>query len=171
MALVRENAIDLIISDIDRFVRGMNLPAEYKTGYVGQSNEMGKAGFYFLLAFALSFVFMYIVLAAQYTEGQAVTQGERVVRKLPLLRLGMTDRTKSDVPTPVPSVTTSSIPLPEIAASPCMSASFTTRTGFLSRFSSSAASGNPFHCRSARFGAFKILPRRTTPGKPTETRS
>ncbi|HVF48166.1 MAG TPA: efflux RND transporter permease subunit, partial [Pyrinomonadaceae bacterium] len=55
-----------ITSEIDRFVREMNLPAEYKTGYVGQSKEMGKAGFYFLLAFALSFIFMYIVLAAQF---------------------------------------------------------------------------------------------------------
>jgi len=38
----------------------------YTTGYIGQSKEQGKAGFYFLLAFALSFVFMYIVLAAQF---------------------------------------------------------------------------------------------------------
>ena len=44
----------------------MNLPSGYTTGYVGQSKEMGKAGFYFLLAFALSFIFMYIVLAAQF---------------------------------------------------------------------------------------------------------
>ncbi len=55
-----------ITSEIDRFVEELKLPPGYTTGYVGQSKEMGKAAFYFLLAFALSFVFMYIVLAAQF---------------------------------------------------------------------------------------------------------
>jgi HAE1 family hydrophobic/amphiphilic exporter-1 len=55
-----------ITAAIDEYVKTLNLPADYKTGYVGQSKEMGKAGFYFLLAFSLSFVFMYIVLAAQF---------------------------------------------------------------------------------------------------------
>ncbi len=55
-----------ITSAIDSYVKDLNLPATYRTGYVGQSKEMGKAGFYFLLAFALSFIFMYIVLAAQF---------------------------------------------------------------------------------------------------------
>ncbi|MEO7658584.1 MAG: efflux RND transporter permease subunit, partial [Pyrinomonadaceae bacterium] len=55
-----------ITSAIDSYVKELKLPVEYKTGYVGQSKEMGKAGFYFLLAFALSFIFMYIVLAAQF---------------------------------------------------------------------------------------------------------
>lgn len=55
-----------ITAGIDQFVKEMNLPSEYRVGYVGQSKEMGKAGFYFLLAFALSFIFMYIVLAAQF---------------------------------------------------------------------------------------------------------
>jgi HAE1 family hydrophobic/amphiphilic exporter-1 len=55
-----------ITSEIDKFVKTLSLPAGYRTGYVGQSKEMGKAGFYFLLAFALSFIFMYIVLAAQF---------------------------------------------------------------------------------------------------------
>ncbi len=51
---------------IDEQVAGLNLPAGYTTGYVGQSKEMGKAGMYFLIAIMLSFVFMYIVLAAQF---------------------------------------------------------------------------------------------------------
>jgi len=55
-----------ITSAIDSYVKDLDLPATYRTGYVGQSKEMGKAGFYFLLAFALSFIFMYIVLAAQF---------------------------------------------------------------------------------------------------------
>ena len=55
-----------ITSAIDDYVKTLNLPSDYKTGYVGQSKEMGKAAFYFLLAFALSFIFMYIVLAAQF---------------------------------------------------------------------------------------------------------
>jgi HAE1 family hydrophobic/amphiphilic exporter-1 len=55
-----------ITSAIDEYVKTLNLPSDYKTGYVGQSKEMGKAGFYFLLAIMLSFIFMYIVLAAQF---------------------------------------------------------------------------------------------------------
>jgi len=55
-----------IISALDRYVSELHLPVEYKTGYVGQSKEQGKAAFYFLLAFGLSFIFMYIVLAAQF---------------------------------------------------------------------------------------------------------
>ena len=51
---------------INNAVKELNLPAGYTSGYVGQSKEMGKAGFYFLLAITLSFIFMYIVLAAQF---------------------------------------------------------------------------------------------------------
>jgi HAE1 family hydrophobic/amphiphilic exporter-1 len=55
-----------IQSELSKIVSELNLPEGYKTGYVGQSKELGKAGFYFMLAIALSFIFMYIVLAAQF---------------------------------------------------------------------------------------------------------
>ncbi len=55
-----------ITAEIDKFVKELNLPATYKTGYVGQSKELGKSLFYFGLAISLSFIFMYIVLAAQF---------------------------------------------------------------------------------------------------------
>jgi hydrophobic/amphiphilic exporter-1 (mainly G- bacteria), HAE1 family len=55
-----------VISQMDNVVRQMNLPTGYSTGLVGRSKELGKAGYYFGLAFLLSFIFMYMVLAAQF---------------------------------------------------------------------------------------------------------
>ncbi len=55
-----------ITSAMDQYVKELNLPAGYSSGYVGQSKELGKSLFYFLIAIVLSFVFMYIVLAAQF---------------------------------------------------------------------------------------------------------
>jgi len=55
-----------VLAELDNAVAGMNLEAGYQTGLVGRSKELGRAGGYFLLAFALSFIFMYMVLAAQF---------------------------------------------------------------------------------------------------------
>ncbi len=55
-----------ITADLDRAVAELNLPTSYTSGYVGQSKELGKAFVYFMLAIVLSFIFMYIVLAAQF---------------------------------------------------------------------------------------------------------
>jgi HAE1 family hydrophobic/amphiphilic exporter-1 len=55
-----------ITAAVDGFVKELNLPTGYSTGYVGQSKELGKSLFYFALAISLSFIFMYIVLAAQF---------------------------------------------------------------------------------------------------------
>ena len=55
-----------ITGALDQYVRELNLPAGYQSGYVGQSKELGKSMFYFMIAIVLSFVFMYIVLAAQF---------------------------------------------------------------------------------------------------------
>ncbi|MGI9106465.1 MAG: efflux RND transporter permease subunit [Pyrinomonadaceae bacterium] len=55
-----------VLAELDSAVQGMNLEAGYQTGLVGRSKELGRAGYYFGLAITLSFIFMYMVLAAQF---------------------------------------------------------------------------------------------------------
>ena len=55
-----------VIQKMDAFVEELNLGPSYTTGLAGRSKELGRAGYYFALAFLLSFVFMYMVLAAQF---------------------------------------------------------------------------------------------------------
>jgi HAE1 family hydrophobic/amphiphilic exporter-1 len=55
-----------VLAELDTVVQGMNLQTGYQTGLVGRSKELGRAGTYFLLAITLSFIFMYMVLAAQF---------------------------------------------------------------------------------------------------------
>ena len=55
-----------VLSQLNQYVKELNIQAPYQTGAAGQSKELGKAGFYFVLAIMLSFIFMYIVLAAQF---------------------------------------------------------------------------------------------------------
>lgn len=54
------------LSKLQRFAKELELPAEYTTGVTGQSKELEKAYSAFMLAFILSFVFMYLILAAQF---------------------------------------------------------------------------------------------------------
>ncbi len=39
---------------------------DYRSGLTGASKELARTGYYFMLAFSLTFIFMYIVLAAQF---------------------------------------------------------------------------------------------------------
>jgi len=55
-----------IIQKLNEFAKEVNIDSAYKTGLAGRSKELGRAGYYFGLAFLLSFVFMYMVLAAQF---------------------------------------------------------------------------------------------------------
>lgn len=55
-----------VISKMNEFAKEVGIDPSYKTGLAGRSKELGRAGYYFMLAFVLSFVFMYMVLAAQF---------------------------------------------------------------------------------------------------------
>jgi HAE1 family hydrophobic/amphiphilic exporter-1 len=55
-----------VIQKMDEFAREIKIDGAYTTGLAGRSKELGRTAYYFGLAFLLSFVFMYMVLAAQF---------------------------------------------------------------------------------------------------------
>jgi len=55
-----------IISTLQQEAGDLHMDPGYNTALVGTSKELGRAGYYFMLAIALTFIFMYIVLAAQF---------------------------------------------------------------------------------------------------------
>ncbi|MBK9030559.1 MAG: efflux RND transporter permease subunit [Myxococcales bacterium] len=55
-----------VVAALDEAIKDLNLPPGYSAGPFGRSKEMAKTGKAFMFAFLLSFVFMYLVLAAQF---------------------------------------------------------------------------------------------------------
>ncbi|HEY6346303.1 MAG TPA: efflux RND transporter permease subunit [Bryobacteraceae bacterium] len=55
-----------ILSQLRQFADGLRMEPGYGTATTGQSKELGRTAYYFLLAVALTFIFMYMVLAAQF---------------------------------------------------------------------------------------------------------
>jgi HAE1 family hydrophobic/amphiphilic exporter-1 len=51
---------------LQKHAASINMSQEYRTGVTGQSQELQRAYESFMLAFLLSFVFMYLILAAQF---------------------------------------------------------------------------------------------------------
>jgi HAE1 family hydrophobic/amphiphilic exporter-1 len=54
------------LAKLQTYVNELKLPPEYSSGVQGQSKELQRAYNSFLYAFLLSFVFMYLILAAQF---------------------------------------------------------------------------------------------------------
>ena len=55
-----------VMAGVEKAVSELKLPAGYQVAPAGQSKEMGRTGQAFMAAFGMSFVFMYLVLAAQF---------------------------------------------------------------------------------------------------------
>ena len=55
-----------IMDALQRAADELKMPAQYTYGFTGRSREQGKAAKNFLIAFLASFIFMYLILAAQF---------------------------------------------------------------------------------------------------------
>ena len=55
-----------MLQTLNQMTADLHMGPDYRAGLAGTSKELGRTGFYFALAFGLTFIFMYIVLAAQF---------------------------------------------------------------------------------------------------------
>ena len=60
------NSSQTVIDALNKKARELNMPASYSFCLTGRSREQGKAAVSFMVAFLLSIVFMYLILAAQF---------------------------------------------------------------------------------------------------------
>jgi HAE1 family hydrophobic/amphiphilic exporter-1 len=54
------------VSRARTILEGMELPPQYSFEFSGQAKTMGETGYYFMVAFGLSILFMFMILAAQF---------------------------------------------------------------------------------------------------------
>ncbi len=55
-----------IANQVGKIIQDLHMPPGYESGATGNSRELGKAFLAFVTAFLLAFVFMYLILAAQF---------------------------------------------------------------------------------------------------------
>ena len=54
------------VDDLAAFVKTLDLPADYRWEFIGQAKSLKETNANFLIAFGLAFLFMYMILAAQF---------------------------------------------------------------------------------------------------------
>jgi HAE1 family hydrophobic/amphiphilic exporter-1 len=54
------------VTELSAHVRSLDLPADYRWEFIGRAKTLAESNAGFVIAFGLSFVFMYMVLAAQF---------------------------------------------------------------------------------------------------------
>jgi HAE1 family hydrophobic/amphiphilic exporter-1 len=64
-----------------KILEDMKLPPQYSFEFSGQAKTMGETGYYFMVAFGLSALFMYMILAAQF---ESWTQPVSILMALPV---------------------------------------------------------------------------------------
>lgn len=64
--IAKGGSLSEAIEAAQQIVKDLNMPPQYATGTVGRSKEFGKAAVNFVTAFLLCFIFMYMILAAQF---------------------------------------------------------------------------------------------------------
>ncbi len=65
-SVIGGQSLSEVINVADSTVKELNMPPGFRTGTIGRSKELGRAGASFLIAFLLSIIFMYMILAAQF---------------------------------------------------------------------------------------------------------
>ncbi len=69
------------VNNAKEILAGMNLPPDYGFVMSGQAKAMAETGYYFVIAFGLSFLFMFLILAAQF---ESWTQPVSIMMALPV---------------------------------------------------------------------------------------
>ncbi len=69
------------VTRAENILKEMNLPKQYSYVFTGQAKTMGETGKYFLIAFGLSVLFMFLILAAQF---ESWTQPISILMALPV---------------------------------------------------------------------------------------
>jgi HAE1 family hydrophobic/amphiphilic exporter-1 len=74
-------ALGEAVSELGDYVKTLDLPADYRWEFIGQAKSLKETNANFLIAFGLAFLFMYMILAAQF---ESVVHPITILLALPL---------------------------------------------------------------------------------------